>query len=210
MDVSGYRGRLLHKKDRLIKAIEGHRDARTQSLRQSVQELSLADNHPGDLGTETLEREKDAAIGDRLRLDLKKVEEALERIERGSYGRCGRCGMPISPARLDVLPEAELCLPCQDLVERGRALELDASVSRERAVTTELRESVIYDSEDAWQDVARYGTASTPSDIPGARRVEDAYVDFDEPRGVVQGVEGLPSDASDSRPGRSKRVPRNG
>ena len=210
MDVSGYRGRLLQQKDRLIKAIEGHRDARTQSLRQSVQELSLADNHPGDLGTETLEREKDAAIGDRLRLDLKKVEEALERIERGSYGRCGRCGMPISPARLDVLPEAELCLPCQDLVERGRALELDASVSRERAVTPELRESVIYDSEDAWQDVARYGTASTPSDIPGARRVEDAYVDFDEPRGVVQGVEGLPSDASDSRAGRSKRVPKNG
>lgn len=48
-----------------------------------------------------------------------------------------------------------------------------------------------YDGEDAWQDVARFGTANTPQDVPPAVDYDDVYVDADEPRGVVGGADAV-------------------
>lgn len=48
-----------------------------------------------------------------------------------------------------------------------------------------------YDGEDAWQDVARYGTSNTPQDVPPAVDYDDVYVDADEIRGAVTPAEGL-------------------
>ncbi|MBQ7524930.1 MAG: TraR/DksA C4-type zinc finger protein [Abditibacteriota bacterium] len=42
------------------------------------------------------------------------VRAALERIEDGVYGVCAKCGKPIAPARLRILPVAELCLSCAE------------------------------------------------------------------------------------------------
>lgn len=44
---------------------------------------------------------------------LIEVEDALTRVADGSYGQCGSCGGAIAPERLEVLPEARLCTPCQ-------------------------------------------------------------------------------------------------
>lgn len=48
-----------------------------------------------------------------------------------------------------------------------------------------------YDGEDAWQDVARFGTSNTPQDVPPAVDYDEVYVDADEDRGVVQDVEAV-------------------
>lgn len=48
-----------------------------------------------------------------------------------------------------------------------------------------------YDGEDAWQDVARYGTSNTPSDVPGAVGMGDVYIDADEAVGIVEPVESV-------------------
>lgn len=48
-----------------------------------------------------------------------------------------------------------------------------------------------YDGEDAWQDVARYGTSNTPSDVPGSVSMDEAYIDADEARGIVESVEAV-------------------
>jgi RNA polymerase-binding transcription factor DksA len=44
--------------------------------------------------------------------EIVSVRRALERISDGSYGACVRCGGDISRARLDVRPEAALCIEC--------------------------------------------------------------------------------------------------
>ena len=44
---------------------------------------------------------------------LADVVAALRRMDEGRYGRCERCSGSIEPARLEVLPQAALCLPCQ-------------------------------------------------------------------------------------------------
>ncbi len=42
-----------------------------------------------------------------------KVNHALQKLEEGTYGLCDSCGRSIDPARLEVLPYADLCLDCK-------------------------------------------------------------------------------------------------
>jgi RNA polymerase-binding transcription factor DksA len=44
---------------------------------------------------------------------LAEVQAALRRMDVGTYGACERCGGAIEIERLEVLPQAALCLPCQ-------------------------------------------------------------------------------------------------
>lgn len=53
-----------------------------------------------------------------LELELKKVNEALERIERNKYGICQKCGNPIAKGRLTAYPQAKLCKKCQKLTSK--------------------------------------------------------------------------------------------
>jgi DnaK suppressor protein len=69
---------------------------------------------------------------------LQSVERKLESIDRaialaqeGRYGLCERCGDQIDPARLEALPQATLCLKCQQATERyGRSRGFVPSRSR--------------------------------------------------------------------------------
>ena len=44
---------------------------------------------------------------------LRDVQDALWRIDEGRYGLCTRCGDTIGLERLEILPAARYCLPCQ-------------------------------------------------------------------------------------------------
>jgi len=63
--------------------------------------------------TETFELEKRLALEKRITDQLAKVEHALHKFDEGTYGLCDACGQPIDPARLEALPQANLCLSCK-------------------------------------------------------------------------------------------------
>ena len=63
--------------------------------------------------TEALELEKRLALEKRIRDQLAEVEHALSKFEKGTYGSCDVCGQPIEPARLEALPQANMCLSCK-------------------------------------------------------------------------------------------------
>ena len=63
--------------------------------------------------TEAFEWEKRLALERRLADTLADVEHALKKYEAGTYGKCDLCGRPIEPARLEALPQANLCLECK-------------------------------------------------------------------------------------------------
>jgi len=63
--------------------------------------------------TEAFELEKRMALERRLADVLAEVEHALKKYEAGTYGICDLCGRPIEPARLEALPQANLCLECK-------------------------------------------------------------------------------------------------
>ncbi len=50
---------------------------------------------------------------------LQLVQEALARIQGGSYGVCAHCGDEMHPKRLEAVPWARHCIPCQEKQEQG-------------------------------------------------------------------------------------------
>ena len=90
----------------------------TESEEDSLAELSSADQHQADIGTETFDREKDLSILEGIEAELADVEHALRRIDDGTYGTCEACGRPVGDERLEALPAARFCLEDQATAER--------------------------------------------------------------------------------------------
>ena len=62
---------------------------------------------------EAFELEKRIALKTRLTESLGEVEHALSKFEQGNYGECDVCGKSINLERLEVFPQASLCLNCK-------------------------------------------------------------------------------------------------
>lgn len=204
--IEGFRKKLEDAQQRTLKIINSIEErGLKESLQDSIQELSTYDNHPADVGSETFERSKDLALKDNEQIRLQKIEHALSRIKEGKYGHCEICGREIPLERLEALPETTMCAFCRAQWEREgrqttRPIEEEVisppfgGMPKEESsrVPAVQKDTSQYDGEDAWQDVASFGTSETPSDLPGsARCYPDVYWDADEDRGVVEEVEGI-------------------
>ena len=76
---------------------------------ESISELSSFDQHQGDTGTETFEREKDFSLLEQLEAEVGDLDAALRKIDEGIYGTCEICGKEIEPARLEAMPGTRTC-----------------------------------------------------------------------------------------------------
>ena len=90
----------------------------TESEEESLGELSSADQHQADVGTETFNRERDLSVLEQIEAELADVEHALRRLDDGTYGTCEACGRPIQDERLEALPATRFCLDDQSTAER--------------------------------------------------------------------------------------------
>jgi DnaK suppressor protein len=70
-------------------------------------ELSNADQHLGDQGSELYEDEFEAGLRERLQKELAAVERAEARVAAGTYGLSVESGEPIPDERLEAIPTAE-------------------------------------------------------------------------------------------------------
>lgn len=76
-------------------------------------ELSHITQHPGDVGTEVADNDREQALLEANAERRAEVEAAIARLDDGTYGTCVDCGKPIEPARLEYRPEAARCLDDQ-------------------------------------------------------------------------------------------------
>ncbi|HXQ18585.1 MAG TPA: TraR/DksA C4-type zinc finger protein [Acidimicrobiales bacterium] len=86
-------------------------------LRRQLAELGFGDagslkydSNFADTSQVTAERGEAEVLAGELKEALEEVEAALERLALGTYGRCERCGREITPARLEAMPAARLCI----------------------------------------------------------------------------------------------------
>lgn len=161
-------------------------------LGDSVAELSSYDNHPGDLGSEVFERSKDLALRDQLSLRLKKIARARERLAAGTYGICPVCDREIDPQRLEVEPEADLCLECrqrQEAMDNRAARPVEEDVLNPPFPRRTPDGQAVYDDEDAWQEVARWSEHAERSRAGSYYGGDDVV---DEDQGALENVDKLP------------------
>lgn len=111
------RQRLAQERDRLQALQSDLGDLRADDEQGDLSELSSADQHPGEMGTETFNRERDLSTLEQVEAELAEVDAALDRLADGSYGRCLACGQPIGEERLRAVPAARFCLADQQRAE---------------------------------------------------------------------------------------------
>jgi len=101
----------------LRRRLETERKSLMERLKTNVRPGERWESSPhseeGEAATETLELERCRALDKLTRDLLAEVEHALHKFELGTYGLCDLCGQPIDPARLEALPQANLCLSCK-------------------------------------------------------------------------------------------------
>lgn len=100
------------------KLLEEHKQVQQElkNLRELMQ--AEVDVEPDEGDAEIFEREKNAALIIVLERRVQDIEAALRSIEKGQYGICDRCGKPIETERLEVKPDATMCVNCQKEVEK--------------------------------------------------------------------------------------------
>lgn len=210
MQLSSLRQQLLEERAEYVHQIkmiddtfgrgDGH-DGPMQTIDDSV-----ISNHPGDLGSETFEREKDLGLRSGFERHIREIDDALARMERGSYGICEECGQPIPEARLMAMPSAIACIQCQERRESlndpfHRPIEeqvLNPPFGRTFRGGTD---DPGYDGEDCWQEVAQHSTSESPSDVPGAVSYRDLYNSDEDVYGVADPLDAIAGEDGEPLPG---------
>lgn len=67
----------------------------------------------GEGDTLNVERDRLLVVASEAQARMAEIDAALGRIDAGTYGRCEACGKQILEARLEVVPEATLCVRCK-------------------------------------------------------------------------------------------------
>ena len=76
-------------------------------------ELSHVTQHPGDVGTDVADNDREIAVLEAADDRRAEIQAALARLDAGTYGTCVDCGRPVEEARLEFRPEAARCLEDQ-------------------------------------------------------------------------------------------------
>jgi len=87
-----------------------------EHLRAELRNMAEPSADEADL--DAYEREKTWALIQTLERKVDSIDHALRMARNGTYGICENCSNRIDPARLEILPEATLCLECQRQKER--------------------------------------------------------------------------------------------
>ena len=110
------RSRLESERKRLLEELE--------QLQVNVRSTEVREGSPfgkrEEEAAESFELEKQLAWEKQIRDHLTELERALDKFERGTYGLCDSCGQPIAPARLEALPQANLCMDCKTKNAKSR------------------------------------------------------------------------------------------
>ncbi len=122
MDKATASRRLEEERTRLQGIRDDLQRERADATSETGDELSSFDQHPGDLGTETFEQEKNLSLLEQVSDELLQIEAALHRLEQGTYGICQACGRKIAEERLEALPATRFCLDDQAKAERELGL----------------------------------------------------------------------------------------
>jgi len=90
--------------------------AKLENLKTDLRQMGEPTADETDI--DAYEREKTLALVHGQQRKLDSLDRAIRLAQNGAYGICEQCGERIDPARLEILPQATLCLRCQRQFEQ--------------------------------------------------------------------------------------------
>ncbi len=110
---------LLRKKEEILDGIKHiSEDALKKSQKDAAGDISGYTYHMADVATDTYDREFSLGLASTDREALYELDDALKRIDDGTFGLCEVCKSLISKSRLKAIPNARLCVKCQEKKEK--------------------------------------------------------------------------------------------
>ena len=107
--IAQLRQQLLQRRNDIISSFWGDLDTANVSYQAS--------GDTADAAMDSVHSEMRSQLAEKESQELSAIDYALHKMETGEYGLCEECGMPIAVERLEVIPDAELCLKCQEELE---------------------------------------------------------------------------------------------
>jgi DnaK suppressor protein len=99
----------------------------SHSTARAVSDVETRHSDPFDQAEASLTKELGSMIREQLYSRAARLERACRKLVAGNYGTCEGCGREIPTRRLEALPDALYCAPCQ--TERERSLGLAPSAA---------------------------------------------------------------------------------
>jgi RNA polymerase-binding transcription factor DksA len=105
LDLEAVKERLTAERAKLIRSLKEEELPELDQLTYGSQAASAS---------QVFEQSRTLALRGNLEDLLRQVEDALARCNAKTYGICEICGREIPPERLEILPYAARCVPCQE------------------------------------------------------------------------------------------------
>jgi DnaK suppressor protein len=113
-DLQGLRRQLSERRDALREEVRRIKEEEADAPSQQSHDQN---EDAGELGEEHIRHAVRYAEQERDQLELREIDDALERMDTHRYGECVDCGMDIPLRRLQAQPAARRCVKCQQAFE---------------------------------------------------------------------------------------------
>jgi len=89
-------------------------DTLKKSQKDASGDISGYTYHMADVATDNYDREFSLGLASNDRKSLYELNDALKKVEDGTFGICEDCQRLITKIRLKAVPQARLCVKCQE------------------------------------------------------------------------------------------------
>ena len=106
------KNKLIAKKKLIISQLQKFAKKNKKIKNDFKTEFPNIGDHQDENADEVSEYENKLSVEHELENELKNIAGALKKTSEDTYGICSICGEKINPKRLEVMPEATLCVKC--------------------------------------------------------------------------------------------------
>lgn len=118
-ELSLFKKIVLKKKEEVLDEIKHiSEDTLKKSQKDASGDISGYTYHMADVATDTYDREFSLGLASNERKVIYELDDALKKIEEGTFGICEDCKSLIAKNRLKAVPQARLCIKCQEKREK--------------------------------------------------------------------------------------------
>jgi len=118
-ELAEFKKIILKRKEEILDDIKHiSDDTLKKSQKDAAGDISGYTYHMADVATDTYDREFSMGIASDERKVIYELDDALKKIEDGTFGVCEDCRSLITKNRLKAVPQARLCIKCQEKREK--------------------------------------------------------------------------------------------